>query len=670
MQKSKQKQIKKLKKIHILPHFIILTIFIVFLVVIIAAVSELFFTFMLDNRLENSFQRAELVAKWVEKNSKEQDDTILVDTSKWATDEFGIFDNEKKDFVVKPSRDAELSEYVTYEMENHRVLLDQVEDKGMQQLMDDDVNGSEFIKHFMKEADQKLTMDAVAMNEELFNLHGWIDVPIMEGRYSVYYSTDVRIKAKDILYTIIFIGILIAVVSVPLLLYIITLIISVLGQARTAKLLYFDTVTGGKNWLYFKDRAEHIVKRNKRGKRRYAMVSLRMDRYQSYCACYGTQEGEELIDRMNQVLVREVKKNKEAYARYAEAEFGLLLMMEDPAQMTQRVNEIKNQLVQCIMPRKIDFTIGLCEAIYGNPIDEIYSNASLARKSIPQGATEKSHWFNEKLKEEQLWERYVEENMERALAEGELHVYIQPKYNAGTKRLGGAEALIRWISPTEGFIGPGKFIPIFEKNGFITKIDDFMLSSVAKLQAKWYQEGRNVVPISVNISRAHFTQEDLAEHICKIVEDSGAPKELIELELTESAFFEDKDILINTVEKLKSMGFSISMDDFGAGYSSLNSLKDLRLDVLKIDADFFRGKQENEERGSLIVSETIQLAKNLGMTTVAEGIESAEQVDFLAENGCDLIQGFYFAKPMPVADYEMRMEEDSKKGEKKDVNGN
>ena len=251
--------------------------------------------------------------------------------------------------------------------------------------------------------------------------------------------------------------------------------------------------------------------------------------------------------------------------------------------------------------------------------------------------------------------------MEQALANGELHVYLQPKYSAETKRLGGAEALIRWISPTQGFIGPGKFIPIFEKNGFITKIDDFMLRSVSRLQANWVKEGRNVVPISVNISRAHFTQEDLAEHICAIVESEGAPKELIELELTESAFFEDKDVLINTVEKLKSMGFAVSMDDFGAGYSSLNSLKDLQLDVLKIDADFFRGKEENEDRGSLIVSETIQLAKNLGMTTVAEGIESAEQVEFLAERGCDLIQGFYFAKPMPVADYEQKMQEDADK---------
>ena len=153
----------------------------------------------------------------------------------------------------------------------------------------------------------------------------------------------------------------------------------------------------------------------------------------------------------------------------------------------------------------------------------------------------------------------------------------------------------------------------------------------------------------------------MAEHICEIVDSEGAPKELIELELTESAFFEDKDILINTVGKLKSMGFAVSMDDFGAGYSSLNSLKDLQLDVLKIDADFFRGREENEERGSLIVSETIQLAKNLGMTTVAEGIESAEQVEFLAERGCDLIQGFYFAKPMPVVDYEQKMQEDADK---------
>jgi EAL domain-containing protein (putative c-di-GMP-specific phosphodiesterase class I) len=264
---------------------------------------------------------------------------------------------------------------------------------------------------------------------------------------------------------------------------------------------------------------------------------------------------------------------------------------------------------------------------------------------------QKIAFFNIEMSKQKIWERKVEDDMERALMNKEFQVYLQPKFSTGEETLGGAEALVRWIHPTEGFVPPNRFIPIFEQNGFILKLDDFMLEEVAKQQAKWISEGWQVVPISVNVSRAHFTREDLAEHISEIVDRYQVPHEVIELELTESAFFDDKEMLLSTVKKLRDAGFSVSMDDFGAGYSSLNSLKELSLDVLKIDADFFRGS-DSLERGMLIVTEVINLAKKLNMKIVAEGIESREQVDFLKEQECDLIQGYYFAKPMPLSEFE------------------
>jgi EAL domain-containing protein (putative c-di-GMP-specific phosphodiesterase class I) len=185
------------------------------------------------------------------------------------------------------------------------------------------------------------------------------------------------------------------------------------------------------------------------------------------------------------------------------------------------------------------------------------------------------------------------------------------------------------------------------------QLDDYMLSEVARQQAKWINEGKKTVPISVNISRVHFIQEDLAEHICRIVDEFEVPHNLIELELTESAFFDDKGVLLKTIQKLKEYGFLISMDDFGSGYSSLNSLKELPLDVVKLDAGFFRDSDETG-RGKLIVGDTISLAKKLDMKIVAEGIETREQVDFLANMNCDLIQGYYFAKPMPIDEFETK----------------
>ncbi|MBP5311070.1 MAG: EAL domain-containing protein, partial [Lachnospiraceae bacterium] len=231
----------------------------------------------------------------------------------------------------------------------------------------------------------------------------------------------------------------------------------------------------------------------------------------------------------------------------------------------------------------------------------------------------------------------------------------QPKYDPKTDELRGAEALIRWKAPEEeNMISPGRFIPIFEKNGFITEIDHYMLRHVAKDQKAWLDAGCKCVPISVNVSRAHFIESDLAEQIRDIVDSAGTPHELIEIELTESAFFDDKNAMISTIKKLKDYGFAVSMDDFGAGYSSLNSLKEMPLDVLKLDADFFRN-DEGDGRGQIVVAEAIKLAKNLNMRTVAEGVEVREQVEFLASQGCDMIQGYVYDKPMPKESFARKM---------------
>ena len=174
------------------------------------------------------------------------------------------------------------------------------------------------------------------------------------------------------------------------------------------------------------------------------------------------------------------------------------------------------------------------------------------------------------------------------------------------------------------------------------------------VEKRWYDEGLSCVPVSVNVSRAHFIEDDLAEQIRDIVDEEGAPHNLIEIELTESAFFDDKKALVNTINRLKEYGFAVSMDDFGSGYSSLNSLKDLPLDVLKLDAEFFRGNADGG-RQEAVISETIRLAKALNMRTVAEGVEIREQVDFLAAQGCDMIQGYIFDKPITKDEFVQRM---------------
>ena len=426
------------------------------------------------------------------------------------------------------------------------------------------------------------------------------------------------------------------------------IIVAIVNIRRVQKIIYTDSITGGNNREYFLKKAARMIRKRNDKK---VMVYLRMEKYRHYLTAYGIKEGENLMEDFYKLLLQMTKKRKELVAHLEKSDFVLLLHFDNEELLNIRMQTITKALNDCRPDQHLFFTVGACRI--NSRTDSILEKITNAGSAISRQDNKNDTvlWYDESLREEQIWERRVEDDMDKALENNEFKVYLQPKYSTKKEQLSAAEALVRWIHPEYGFISPGKFIPIFEKNGFIVKLDDFMLREVSKLQAGWIEQGKKLVPISVNVSRAHFSREDLAEHICSIVDEYKVPHEYIELELTESAFFDDKEVLLTTVRKLKEYGFKVSMDDFGAGYSSLNSLKELPLDIIKLDAQFFRDI-EDKKRADLIVCDTIKLAKKLGMQIVAEGIETREQVDFLANQHCDLIQGFYFAKPLPVNEFE------------------
>lgn len=508
------------------------------------------------------------------------------------------------------------------------------------------------------------------LREEIFTVNCWLEVPLNFEEYHLYYRDRVRLVRKDILYLIVVGIIAISALSLPIILLLINVLSSIVIQRRMVKLLYLDTITGGKNWTYFIHHSKKILNRVSGSKNTYAMVNLHMDKYQDFCACYGNKSGEELLEHISGFLQAKVGKG-EAFARFATADFGLLLKCQSREQCEMRLRKMLAELKGIRKDKKLNYHVGIYmidplthqkgdKKHYRRQVDvdQIYHYASAARQEVMGNEGQYIKVFDQQILEEQLWKRKVEDSMESALLNKEFQIYLQPKYSPVSGKLVGAEALVRWISPTDGLITPGCFIPIFEENGFITQLDDYMISGVAKLQSERKLQGKKAVPVSVNVSRAHFTREDLAEHICQLVDSYGTDHGSIELEVTESAFFGDKDMLQRIIKELKVYGFSISMDDFGAGYSSLNSLKDLPIDVLKLDMEFFRG-EDVEKRGEIVVKETIQLAKNLNMKIVAEGIERKDQVEFLADQGCDMIQGFYYAKPMTVQEFDRRVERDS-----------
>lgn len=485
-------------------------------------------------------------------------------------------------------------------------------------------------------------------SNSLIQLKIWFVIPANDMQVCVL--NNIYVYAYDFFMLMVSMVLLALLIVVFALYYIISFISVIINMRRTTQIIYTDMVTGGNNWLHFVKKGMTLLKKNRGNKYKYAMVHLQMRKYRSFCTCLGVREGEELIEKFYHVLKKKINR-KEAMAHRENAGFGLLLIYTDKQQLLERIKYLENCLDEVLPNMKLYFGVGIYQVGSAErDVEQLYNNALLAYEMLGEEAENQIAFFDVEMNKQRLWERRVEEDMDQALARKEFKVYLQPKISTTEEQLAGAEALVRWIHPTEGFIPPNKFIPIFEKNGFILKLDDYMLEEIAKQQAEWIAQGRKIVPISVNVSRAHFTREDLAEHISAIVDRYHVPHNVIELELTESAFFDDREVLLNTVRKLRSSGFIVSMDDFGAGYSSLNSLKELHIDVLKIDADFFRGKDVGE-RGMLIVSEVIDLAKKLNMKIVAEGIENREQVDFLIEQECDLIQGYFFAKPMPIEEF-------------------
>ncbi|MBE5948393.1 MAG: EAL domain-containing protein [Lachnospiraceae bacterium] len=246
--------------------------------------------------------------------------------------------------------------------------------------------------------------------------------------------------------------------------------------------------------------------------------------------------------------------------------------------------------------------------------------------------------------------RNIELEMEPALANGEFHVYLQPKVNMITSELYGAEALSRWVHPIDGVRAPIVYIPLFEKNGFISQLDMYVYEEVCRIKASWTGKRYEHIPISVNMSRLHLYHRDFPETLRDIANRYNVPTNELEIEITESIFIKDHEELIHTVDHLRELGFLVSIDDFGSGFSALNLLKDLAVDTVKLDKQFLQ-VSSNTFRGKKVIRNVIALCRDLKLDVVTEGIETQEHVDFIISCGCPIAQGFYYAKPLPLEEF-------------------
>lgn len=259
--------------------------------------------------------------------------------------------------------------------------------------------------------------------------------------------------------------------------------------------------------------------------------------------------------------------------------------------------------------------------------------------------------YNDEFRNKLIREQAITDSMENALAEKQFMVYFQPKNNLADDSMVGAEALVRWIHPVWGFVSPIEFIPLFEKNGFIRRLDEYVWDFVCSKLREWIDKGYKVVPVSVNVSRADIYQPFLVDYFCDLIEKYNIDPSMLHLEITESAYKENPEQIIKTVEELRQYGFIIEMDDFGSGYSSLNMLGKMSLDILKLDMQFIRNEMAKPVECSILI-DIVNMAHRLHLGVVAEGVETEEQKERLKSVDCDYAQGYYYSRPVPVNEYE------------------
>ena len=420
------------------------------------------------------------------------------------------------------------------------------------------------------------------------------------------------------------------------------------SRRELKRMAYTDDITGFSNFNRFILDSEHWLG----GKEhlQYAIVSFDIDKFKAINDLYGFQSGNQLLAAMSETIASHLDI-KETFCRVASDDFALLLHYKTTETLTDRLKALREQLTcrDFDIPFTLSFGVYLVQEDHLT-VNHMYDRADMARKSIKGANGNDIAYFDTVMRNQILREREIENQMDEALASDQFKVYLQPKYSLKTLQPVGAEALVRWLHPEKGLIPPAEFIPLFEKNNFVIKLDFFMFESICKQQRIWMDQGLAPLLISVNFSRKHLSHSDFAGKLMAVVRKYDVPPSCLELEVTESAVFDNIDVLASVFKALNDFGFKISIDDFGTGYSSLNLLKELPVDILKMDKEFFN-ETTLSRRGEKVVESVIQMAHSLDIKVVAEGVETQDQIDFLKKIGCDIIQGYYFARPMPVKDF-------------------
>ena len=413
---------------------------------------------------------------------------------------------------------------------------------------------------------------------------------------------------------------------------------------------YTDRLTGIPNKEGFKKNVDRLFRENP--DKRYMIAVLNINQLNVINDLYGFSVGDRLIIQAAMVCDSFVGEDG-TIARFAGGEFLLCFEYSEEKMVRLRQNKIYD-FTSIGVSFPVSFRMGIYDVSERKEtIDTMINLATLTRDRIEETSSSVMKIFNDDIRMKLAREAEITSKMHAALEKQEFVTYFQPQYNHRTGEMIGAETLCRWIEEDGTFISPGEFIPIFEKNGFIKQLDKYMWEKVFVQINEWQKAGAKIVPISVNVSRLSVTENDFVDTIRALSEKYPINRELIHFEITESAYTRQQKRLVNMVDQVRDMGFKVAMDDFGSGYSSLNTLKNVPIDILKLDMGFM--SEDNEAKGEKIIKNVVTMASELNLDMVSEGVETKEQADFLMCVGCDVIQGYFYAKPMPLSDFEDRM---------------
>lgn len=417
-----------------------------------------------------------------------------------------------------------------------------------------------------------------------------------------------------------------------------------------------DLLTGLLNRCAFLNKAEELAKNAPCNT--YILFSFDIDRFRLINERFGREEGDKLLIYAAKKIRHYAEINKTICSRLSNDYFALILKND------KDIFKIANEKIKVFFDNyplntKILLKGGACVIDDPSlPMDTMIDRASIARKTIKVKYISEIALFDEKMLNLQKIEKEITEKMEQALSNNEFSIYLQPQFNHLTGKLVGAEALVRWTDSKRGIIPPNEFIPLFESNGFITKLDEYVWRKAAECLSNWMKKYEHYIPISVNVSLEDIKDYKFCEKIISIIDEYKLPRNMFRLEITEGMFVDDAEYLKNIINILHSFGFLVEMDDFGSGYSSLNILKEIPVDVIKLDMKFFSG-HDDFNKGDLIINAVVRMSRWLNIPVIAEGVETKEQADFLLSIGCKIIQGYYYSRPLTVDMFEKTYLNDS-----------